>query len=137
MPSSWNVDLLEELLEGYPDKQFIVDHVKFGWPIDVNNVEYLDEIPKNQKGACDNPLAVDSYLKKEISRGAIIGPFAENPFNTDIRLSLLDAIPKRDSDELRIILNLSYLPEQGSVNEACNKSRYLGKPMNLRYPGVG
>ena len=73
---------------------------------------------------------------KEGQRGTIIGPFKESPFGKDARYSPLDAIPKKDSAEFRIILNLSYPFEGDSVNDAIAKDSYMGEDVNLTYPGV-
>ena len=74
------------------------------------------KIPRNQKGARNNPCKVSAYLHAELNRGSVIGPFEENPFGEEACFSPLDAIPKKDSDDLRIIMNLSYPFEQDSVN---------------------
>ena len=54
----------------------------------------------------------------------------------EAKFSPLDAIPKRDSEDLRIIMNLSYPHDQSSVNSAMDKNVYLGKLISLRYPTI-
>ena len=68
-------------------------------------------------------------------RGAILGPFTENPFQCSVFLSPLNSVPKKDSNERRIILDLSY-HSGSSVNEFVSKDFYLGKKVTLTYPGV-
>ena len=135
VPSFWNVELFEELLYGY-ENQDIVQYMKFGWPVDFENVQNLEERPKNQKGAALNKNKVRNYVQSELNKGSIIGPFAKNPFGKKARFSPIDAIPKKDSDDIRIILNLSYPVKLGSVNEAMQKDWFRGKPIKLQYPGV-
>ena len=135
VPSSWNIELFEFYLQDYHDKD-IIKYFKFGWPIDLDRMEVNQETPINQKGARQNIDKLRSYVKNEIDKGSVIGPFDQNPFGADARISPVDAIPKKDSEELRIILNLSYPIKSGSVNAALDKNVYQGQKINLRYPGV-
>jgi hypothetical protein len=54
------------------------------------------------------PDKMEKYLKKECTYGAIIGPFFKNPFKTDMVISPLNAVPKKESEDRRIILYLSF-----------------------------
>ena len=90
----------------------------------------------NQKGARNNPHKVEQYLKQEIEKGSVLGPLKFNPFGEAARFSPIDAIPKKDSTDLRIILNLSHPFHAESVNEAIDKDSYLGNVVDLHYPGV-
>ena len=94
--------------------------------------------PLTQVGAVRNPDKVHEYLKDELSHRSILGPFDNDPFHLrGSRISPIDAIPKKDSVDLRIILNLSFPPEGGdAVNDAIDKNSYLGKPTNLTYPTI-
>jgi hypothetical protein len=42
---------------------------------------------------------MEKYLKKECTYGAIIGPFFKNPFKTDMVISPLNSVPKKESEE--------------------------------------
>ena len=111
--------------------------MKFGWPIELQHTLSSDvPIPPNQKGAQSNPQKVDDYLQKELIRKSIIGPFDSNPFGRSARISPIDAIPKKNTDDLRIILNLSYPPNEQALNEAVDKDTYLGREVKLTYPGM-
>ena len=69
--------------------------------------------------------------------GAVICPFLKNPFGKQACFSPIDTRPKKDSEELRIIINLSYLFQQGSVNESIFKTKYVdNQDMNIRYPTI-
>ena len=58
-------------------------------------------------------------------------------FGKQARISPIDSIPKKGSEDRRVILNLSYPPEGGaSVNDAVSKDHYLGQPTDLKYPTV-
>ena len=74
-------------------------------------------------------------MNKELDFNAILGPFQENPFICNICVSPLNTVSKKDSEERRIILDLSY-PKDKSVNDFVSKDFYLGNRINLTYPGV-
>ena len=57
---------------------------------------------------------------------------AECPF---VALSPLNSVPKQDSAERRIILDLSW-PAGTSVNDGISSSSYLGEDISLTYPTV-
>ncbi|VDI73107.1 Hypothetical predicted protein [Mytilus galloprovincialis] len=58
---------------------------------------------------------MEKYLVKELTKGAIIGPFHVNPFDHGIILSPLNTVPKKDSTERRIILDLSLADGTGDL----------------------
>ena len=66
----------------------------------------------------------------------MIGPLVGRPFGHKFKMSPIDAIPKRDSAEKHIILNLSHPDDSGSVNGAVSKDVYLGHEVCLSYPSV-
>ena len=65
------------------------------------------------------------YLEKESSNGAIMGPFRSNPFETGIKISPLNLLPKKDTIEGRVILDLSF-PKGDSIHDFISKDYYLG-----------
>ena len=134
VPSPWDLDRFEYLLQDYEDNQIIV-FLRYGWPIDSKDCNFNVKQAPNQKGARENAAEVQSYLKRELRSKSMIGPFAKNPFGKKSRISPIDAIPKKDSDDKRIILNLSH-PDGLSVNSSLNKNCYLGKRIVLKYPTV-
>ena len=68
------------------------------------------------------------YLRKESQNKSILGPFKDNPFSSGIKISLLNAVPKKDSSERRVILDLS-CPKGASVNDFISKEFYLDKKL--------
>ena len=111
--------------------------MKYWWPLNAGSTEIIWEQPPNQKGARQNPHKLDEYMKDELKSGSIIGPFNQNPFGRRAHFSPLDMRKKWDSDELRVILNLSYPFEKGSVNHSIDKEDYIRTmDMDLRYPTV-
>ena len=79
------------------------------------------------------------YLKKECMYGSILGPFKDNPFESNLVISPLNSVPKKDSEDRRIILDLSFSENDmndGSVNSHICKDLYLGQPVKVTYPSV-
>ena len=114
----------------------LIKFLRYGWPIDACKVAINSTKLCNQEGVRKNRSQVHQYLQHELSRGTIIWPFQDNPFGASARFLPLDAIPKCDSEDLRIILNLSYPFEDGSMNQAIDKDFFLGEQVCLRYPTV-
>ena len=94
------------MLEEYHDKQ-IIQFLKFGWPISHDGRKYLDLHCDNWKGAKLNPVQVSKYLLNEIEFKSVIGPFHRNPFIQKAGILPLNTHDKKDSQEKRIILDLS------------------------------
>lgn len=132
--SKWNFQALESLLQDYEDKE-IIEYLKYGWPIGHDGRSTNTSIPKNQKGALEHPEALRTYIEKEKKHNAVAGGFDAPPFKK-AKISPLDTRKKRDSEDLRIILNLSHPYNGGSVNEGISKTEYLGKQIQLHYPTV-
>ena len=132
----WDLNHMEQWLEGYDDAN-VMEFIRYGWPLNNEATAENDIIPPNQAGARQHPAEIREYLNKERSAGSIISPFKKNPFGRSARFSPLDTRPKKDTDELRIILNLSYPHGGESINSSINKTVYVGKDeMNLHYPSV-
>ena len=130
-----NLERFEQLIEGYQDQE-VINFLKYGWPCNrvpgappptINN--------KNHVSATKFPKFVQNYLDKETSLGATIGPFATIPFHQGVGISPLSTRPKKDCEERRAILDLSF-PEGSAVNDWTDKDSYLGIPIKLSFPSV-
>jgi hypothetical protein len=100
-----------------------------------NGISIRSSSCKNHTGATDFPEQITSYLIKEASYQAIVGPSKGNPFNDQIALSPLNSVPRKDSSERRVIVDLSF-PEGESVNFCILKDEYLGNRISVSYPKV-
>ncbi|CAG2194905.1 RP-S9e [Mytilus edulis] len=112
--------------------------LEFGWPLgfDRKFEEFGNsKIVKNHTGARNFAKEIDKYIKKEVGYGAVLGPFASNPFNDLLVISPLNSVPKANSEERRVIMDLSF-PKGKSVNDGIDKNVYLGKHIELHYPNV-
>ena len=59
----------------------------------------------------------------------------EIPFSEGFCISPLNTVSKKDSQERRVILDLSF-PEGSSINEGISKDQYLGDRVDLIFPRV-
>ena len=87
----------------------------------------------NHTSARSNPSHVSQYLHTELEHGAMLGPFISPPFRHWFRTNSTMTRPKRDSDKLRVILDLSY-PLGCSVNSSIPVEALDGAQFKLRLP---
>ena len=128
---SFPATLWEEELRGYHDQQ-VISFMKFGWPTGFMGSTMPQLNLQNHSSSLQHPAAVKEFLQKEIKLGGIMGPFVSSPFEWT-RTNPLMARPKKDSDDFRIILDLSF-PEDCSVNSSIPKILFEGSPFKLHLP---
>ena len=131
----WNLDLMQQLLQEYEDKD-MVEWLRYGWP--AGRLPTLPDpklATKNHTGATDHPAALRAYIAKEQSKGAVMGPYKNIPFNSKVGISPLSTRPKKQTTERRVILDLSF-PIGDSVNDGMLKDDYLGFQAKLKFPKV-
>ena len=133
--STWNLDYLRHELKDDQDIDNI-EWLKFGFPISYDDkAEMPTPADRNHLGATMFPQHIEAYLRKEMDLGATIGPFSIPPFITRIGVSPMSTRPKKQSDQRRVILDLSF-PIGSSVNSAIDKNFYCGTEITLTYPTV-
>jgi len=125
--------------EDYKDL-IVCDLLKYGFPIGFlgEGVSFKElEVwkYKNHSGAEQFPEEINSYLEAESKNDAILGPFKSNPFSTQLKVSPLNSVPKKDTSERRVILDLS-MPKGQAVNDFVDKNVYLGEENRLVFPKV-
>ena len=124
----------KELLH-YEDKE-LIEFLKFGWPVNFEGiVTDITKSSKNHSSATNYPSHIETFLRKAEYSKSVIGPFSENPFSSGFMSSPLASVEKSNSEDRRIILDMSY-PEGKSVNDGIPKKEYLGESYMLRLPGV-
>ena len=113
----------------------VVDFLEFGWPINYVLPDAPKPVNKNHASALLHSTDVNSFIAKEVSLSATAGPFEQNPLSCSLMLSPLLTVPKKESTSRRIVMDLSFPPEQ-SVNSGIPTDTYLGETYKLRLPGV-
>ena len=133
--TKWNLQRFRELLQGYEDEE-VIEWMMYRWP-----TGHLPTLPgpamsnTNHKGATDYPEALNKYILKEQSHGAVMGPFHRIPFQGKTGVSPLSTRPKKESDDRRVILDLSF-PVGSLVNDGIIKDNYMGFTAKLTFPKV-
>ena len=127
---------MDQWLTDYQDPQ-VTTFLKFGWPINVDHTECpLSVAPvRNHKGARENPGHIIEYLHKEMSYKSVAGSFSSVAFTTGAVFSPLNTRDKKNSQEKRIIMDLSFPPDTG-VNNFVNLDQYGDENMELKYPSL-
>ena len=134
--SKFNIPLWRELLHDYPDS-IVCDFLEFGFPLDFDtSVNLRTDERRNHKGARENPDFINQYLRNEINRARIAGPFRENTFSRPIMVSPLNTVPKSSADERRVLVDLSWPLGKGSVNSGISKEFYLEQKIQSHYASV-
>lgn len=144
LKTNLNVKFFRNSLQDYTGKK-VSEFIEYGFPIgyDYNHKcsclheDESDETEtfKNHRGAREFPDSIDTFIEKEKKYNAVLGPFDFNPFNTKMKISPLNTVEKKDSEERRVILDLSY-PTNQSVNCGIDKDYYLDEKVTLTYPKV-
>ena len=78
---------------------------------------------------------MERYLEKERRKGAIAGPFKGIPFNDRVGVSPISTRAKKDSNERRVITDLSWPPGR-SVNSGIGKEQFMGFVAKLTFPTI-
>ena len=135
LDSKWNANYLERELSDYHDKE-VAQLCRYGWPINIAETGFKDRAhPRNWRSATEYADQMDQYIQREHKAGTLLGPFKKSPFTSHAVVSPLSTAEKRDSEERRVIMDLSF-PPGDSVNDKIPKDEYMGQKLVLKYPGV-
>ena len=129
-----NISAWEFYLQSYHDAH-VVDFLRFGWPVSYTAENLPTSSSSNHPSAVDFADHVEHYINTELGYHAIAGPFSTNPLHQPLICSPLQTVPKRGSNQRRVVMDLSY-PPQLSVNSGITASSYLNEPYKLRLPGI-
>lgn len=122
-----NVDMIESVLSDHPDQEFastVIDYAKHGVPIGYEGPR-THRVSANWPSSTKFSKAVEETIRNDALKGRKIGPFAHPPFDTFVG-SPLGAFPKRSSNKVRVIHDLSW-PPGNSVNDG------IGEDCSLVY----
>ena len=136
MPLSHKLNIPEwrRLAFKFNDAQ-LPDFLEFGFPTGYISCDVPTLGLDNHASAARNPLQIKHYIETELSHRAIMGPFSQPPFQDWFRTNPMLTRPKRDSDKLRVILDLSF-PIGHSVNDGIPSCQLDGSDFKLRLPTI-
>ena len=119
---------------GYRDNT-LCDHIEFGFPFGFTSSSPPVATTQNHKSATDFPTHVKDYIDKELARSSMIGPFTVPLFHDWFQTSPLLTREKKDSDQRRVIMNLSWPPDF-SVNDGVPSTSYMDIDFKLSLPTI-
>lgn len=135
IPTKLNIRLWEESATGHIDDHIVLSGVKHGFslqyigpPLREVDIDMHESGRKYQKH-------IQEYIDTEIAQGAMVGPLYTPPFTPWCRTSPIMSRPKGDSERRRIIIDLSYPPNE-NVNQWVVKGNYYGQLVNHTLPRI-
>ena len=136
LPSKINFDLLDELSSDYWDYQ-LNSFLMFGFPLDFpkDKESQLSTTDTSHASARDHPRHIEAYLRTEMEHNAIKGPYKDPPYGESTHVSPFMSREKVDSDNRRIIIDLSW-PQEASINHFTIANQYLSTAYKLQYPTI-
>ena len=131
VPSGLQLKNWYAIQTGHPHDQVVLDGITFGFSLQyegppIPSPQHIE----NHQSAIAHHAQVNKYVETELSKGAMMGPFGNPPFEW-LHLSPLMTRPKSSSDEVnrRVIVDLSF-PQEANVNMAIPTNTFYG----VRYP---
>ena len=135
LQTSLNLDRWDTETTGHNHDQIVLQGVRYGFPIQYRGPPRYDAHPcDNHTSAVKYPDSIVDYIKKELSHGALEGPFMEPPFTPWFNTSPLMTREKAETDDRRVIVDLSF-PE-GGINKYITPHEYNGNPATHNLPTV-
>ena len=141
VPSGLNIDMWDKYATGHSDDVLVLNGVRYGFPLQYtggpksSSSHETNSTPvPNHSSATRYPEAVDHYLAIEVEKGAMVGPFQTPPFIPWCYTSPLMSRPKPNSEERRIIVDLSF-PE-GGINAHIHKNQIDGIQVDHNLPTI-
>lgn len=132
--SALNLHQWDSALEFYHDNQ-ICSFLKYGWPIGYLHSRPPVAVPINHKSALEFPDHVSKFIATELEFDALVGPFSVLPFQPWTRLSPLMTRPKKNSQDRRVIVDLSFPPGL-DVNSGIDITNLLGHDVSYTLPSI-
>ena len=117
LPMPLKHNQLSELLSKYPDSDkvdYVIQGLKQGFALEYTG-QFRFRAPDNLSTAKLDPQLIRDQLNKEIALGRMLGPFKDPPFPV-LMCSPVRLVPKKDTDEMHMIMHLSY-PYGQSIND--------------------
>lgn len=112
--SALRSDQWQLVLQHYHDRE-VCSYIKYGWPVGFMGTTPPSSVTHNHKSAIEHPEHVKKFIETELAHGAILGPFKDPPFEPWCRISPLMTRPKRESNDRRVIVDMSF-PKGEDVN---------------------
>lgn len=133
--SGLNLSCWDSLLHSYHDREICL-FFRFGWPVGFHASSPPVTVDSNHQSALQHLEAVEKFVAVELTHGALVGPFSSPPFSPWYRCSPLMTRPKRETNDRRVIVDLSY-PKGSAVNDGIDNLAYFGTDISYTLPSIG
>lgn len=136
LPSELRYRNWERAKTGHIDDQWIVDLVKYGFPLQFHydfDCVHEEEFPNHASGA-NYPQHVRAYISTETANATLLGPFKAKPF-TRMNVAPIMTRPKADVRKRRVIVDYTY-PEGIGINAKIPKNELFGVHVSHTLPTV-
>lgn len=134
VPTAFALPEWTALLKDYPDPS-LIQMLTYGFPANYSAEHPPAPTFSNHKESIPQRSHLLAYIEKEISHGALLGPFPLPPFSPWSQCSPIMTRPKSTPNERRIIVDLSF-PKGRSVNSGIPRNEYLGRPCRYTLPSI-
>lgn len=135
LQSSLKIDNWRALSSNHLHDPWIIEMLEYGFPLQYTGPVPYSAVTSNHSSAINYPDHVKAYIDKEISEAAMVGPFREHPFPSSGHTNPLMSRPKSSPHQRRIIVDLSFPPNQGT-NSYVQKSHVFSQYISHRLPTV-
>lgn len=120
---------------GHKDDQWLLNCISFGFPLQYTGPAIPVRPVINHPSAVNFHSHVLRYIETELELGALVGPFDRPPFDPWCNIAPLMSRPKHNTDDRRIIVDLSY-PVDNGPNAHIVKNHLFGVTAPHVLPGI-
>lgn len=133
LPSAIRVNNWEPLLSDSHSDYWLLPMLNYGFPLQYHGPAPRPNSVNNHSSAVQYPDHVRKYIAKELSEGALAGPFDTHPFPHSGYVNPIMSRPKGATGDRRIIVDLAY-PEGRGINAHVCKNHVFGQPFEHVLP---
>ena len=128
--NSLNVKRFRELLPPDYDDKVVLQYIEFGFPLGLQEDFVLKPVLKNHSSAYEYYTHVEKFIKNELLKGGMCGPFPTSPFK-NVMISPLMTSPKKPNSR-RTVFDASF--SEYSLNLNTPEKLYLGEEYEFSFP---
>lgn len=129
---SLNLENWDRSLIQYHDKE-VCAFLRFGWPIGYSNPQPPTSADTNHPSAQNHMAHITKFIETELTHE--VGPFKHPPFFSWTCNNHILSRPKKESQDRRIIIDLS-LPLEEGVKQGIHIHSILGKDTYYSLPNI-
>ena len=135
LPTALRVEAWAREASDHPQDEMVLKGIRFGFPIQYcGPPQYQAAAPPNHSSAMRFPAQIQQYIEEEVSHHALEGPFDGPPFTPWCVTSPLMTREKADSQNRRIIVDLSF--PDGGINKFILPHVFNGREATHNLPTI-